>query len=49
MYRLKNKTQKKTKQMNHAERIEWLLDFIEIQAKINPTPKKSLGYKLKKK
>jgi len=49
MYRLKSKAQKNEKQLTPKERIQWLLDFIEVQAKINPTPKKSSGYKLKRK
>lgn len=49
MYVLKPKSQKKEKELTPEERIQWLLDFIEIQAKINPTPKPSAGYKLKRK
>ncbi|SNS95734.1 hypothetical protein SAMN05421640_1772 [Ekhidna lutea] len=49
MYRLKNKAQKKAKELTPPERIQWLLDFIEIQAKINPMPKTSSGHKLKRK
>lgn len=49
MYKLKSKSQKKAKDLTPEERIQWLLDFIEIQAKINPAPKKSSGFKLKKK
>lgn len=49
MYRLKSKSQKKAKELTPSERIQWLLDFIEIQAKINPSPKRNSGYKLKKK
>ncbi|MEO9483399.1 MAG: hypothetical protein ABJG47_08145 [Ekhidna sp.] len=49
MYQLKDKAQKKAKELTPPERIQWLLDFIEIQAKINPKPKTSSGFKLKKK
>ncbi len=49
MYKLKSKTQKKEKELKPDERIQWLLDFIEVQAKINPTPKFSTGYKLSRK
>lgn len=49
MFQLKNKSQKKAKELTPEERIQWLLDFIEIQAKINPTPKNSTGHKLKRK
>lgn len=49
MVQLKHKSQKKEKDLTPQERIEWLLDFIEVQARVNPAPKKSEGYKLKRK
>ena len=49
MYKLKSKAQKKEKHLTPEERIIWLLEFIEVQAKINPTPKQSSGYKLRRK
>ncbi len=49
MYELKHKSQKKQKELTPDQRIEWLLDFIEIQGQINPTPKKpSEGFELRK-
>lgn len=49
MYPLKPKSQKKEKEMTPEDRIRWLLNFIEVQAKINPEPKKSEGYPLERK
>ncbi len=49
MFELSHKSQKKEKEMTPEQRIKWLLDFIEVQSKINPQPKHSSGYKLMRK
>ena len=35
MNKLRSKSQKKSKELTPEERIQWLLDFVEIQAKIH--------------
>jgi hypothetical protein len=50
MFQLKSKKEVTNTPLSPQERIDWLLEFIQIQGQINPRPKKSnTGFELKKK
>jgi hypothetical protein len=50
MFELVSKKKTKKAPLTPKDRLDWLMDFIEIQGQINPNPKKSEGgFELKKK